>query len=390
MNQFQTDAIVRKMLGLAMILVGIGLAVAQLSKGAASVDAAEQAATASAQTPAEQPRLENAKTETRPATGGFEATLRDLLAKEDQPEWVGYAVQGLSGKHNACCGSYGASEGCGTCQLEKGYSTGKHSTSSSQTARLEGPPQLFVLIRLEERKVRRIQVASDHCTLDAGGLPFIWLTGVNSSESLAWLGNLVRDADFKERGEHGLGQGALTALALHADPGADRALESLVAADQQEELRKQAAFWMGAARGKAGVDALKRLAKSDTSQDVRAHVAFALFVSDENGAVDEIIRMAHDDNSTHVRGQALFWLAQKAGQRAAAAITGAIENDPDTEVKKKAVFALSQLPKEEGVPKLILVAQTNKNPEVRKQAMFWLGQSADPRAIAFFEKVLSR
>ena len=72
------------------------------------------------------------------------------------------------------------------------------------------------------------------------------------------------------------------------------------------------------------------------------------------------------------------------------AITGAIENDPDTEVKKKAVFALSQMPKDEGVPKLIEVAKTNHNPEVRKQAMFWLGQSNDPRALDFFEQVLSR
>jgi hypothetical protein len=42
------------------------------------------------------------------------------------------------------------------------------------------------------------------------------------------------------------------------------------------------------------------------------------------------------------------------------------------------------------VPKLIEVAQNNRNPEVRKQAMFWLGQSHDPRALDFFEKILSR
>jgi HEAT repeat protein len=124
--------------------------------------------------------------------------------------------------------------------------------------------------------------------------------------------------------------------------------------------------------------------------DIRAHVTFALSVSREPGAQDEMIRMAREDESSHVRGQALFWLAQKAGKKAVGTITGAIENDPDTDVKKKAVFALSQLPKDEGVPKLIEVAQNNHNPAVRKQAMFWLGQSNDPRALAFFEKVLSQ
>jgi hypothetical protein len=34
------------------------------------------------------------------------------------------------------------------------------------------------------------------------------------------------------------------------------------------------------------------------------------------------------------------------------------------------------------------VAQSNSNPAVRKQAMFWLGQSKDPRAVEFFERVL--
>jgi HEAT repeat protein len=241
-----------------------------------------------------------------------------------------------------------------------------------------------VLFRLEANKVTKIRVASEDCALDAGGLPFVWLTGVKASESVALLENYVRGADLDQHGN-----GALTAIALHADASADRAFESFIKADQRDGLRKQAAFWMGAARGKPGLSGLQRMAKDDPSSDVRSQVAFALSVSHEPGAVDEMIRMAHDDTSAHVRGQALFWLAQKAGKEAVGTITGAIENDPDTEVKKKAVFALSQLPKDEGVPKLIEVAQTNRNREVRKQAIFWLGQSNDPRALQFFEKILA-
>ena len=65
-------------------------------------------------------------------------------------------------------------------------------------------------------------------------------------------------------------------------------------------------------------------------------------------------------------------------------------DDPDRDVRKKAVFAISQLPKDEGVPRLIALARTHRDPGVRKQAMFWLGQSGDPRAIAFFEEVLTK
>ena len=116
----------------------------------------------------------------------------------------------------------------------------------------------------------------------------------------------------------------------------------------------------------------------------------AISLTEGQQPLDELIALARDGATSNVRGSALFWLAQRAGQKAVGTITSAIDNDPDTEVKKKAVFALSQLPKDQGVPLLIDQARNNKNPAVRKQAMFWLGQSKDPRALKFFEEILSR
>ena len=344
----------------------------------------------STQQTAEMPRIENAKIETRAVTGSLDATIRGIAAQAEKPQWVGYSVDQIAGERSVCCGNYRDGESCGTCNLEKEHEGNTSTTKSTGGLKLEGARQLVVLFRLESKQVMRIRVASKDCTLDAGGLPFEWLTGVKPAESVALLSTYVRGADFEGHGDHGVEHGALTAIALHADESADRAFESFVTPEQRESLRRQAAFWLGAARGKSGLTILQRMAKNDPSSDVRAHVAFALSVSHEAGAIDDMIRMAHDDASSHVRGQALFWLAQKAGQKAVGTITGAIENDPDTDVKKKAVFALSQLPKEEGVPKLIEVAQNNRNPEVRKQAMFWLGQSHDPRALQFFEKVLTQ
>jgi HEAT repeat protein len=343
---------------------------------------------------AETPQVLNAKLETRAVTASLAETLRGIEAQADKPEWVAYSVAEIAGDRTVCCGNYNDGYGnCGTCRLEK--ENGMTSTSSGTsgkngTVELEGSRQLVVLFRLEGKQVMRIREASENCTLDVGGLPFIWLTGVKPAESVALLADFVHKATFEGHGQHEIGQGALSAIALHADPSADRAFESFVAADQPEQLRKHASFWLGAARGKAGELLLQKMAKSDPSSEVRSQVAFAFSVSHEPEALNEMIRMAKDDESSHVRGQALFWLAQKAGQKAMGAITGAIDNDPDTDVKKKAVFALSQMPKDEGVPKLIEVAKTNRNREVRKQAMFWLGQSNDPRALEFFEQVLSR
>jgi hypothetical protein len=339
------------------------------------------------------PQIENARVEKKALAGPLATELRTWTTKAERPQWLGYAVPRMGRERMLCCGDYDGSwrNGCGHCRLEdRDHGTNMSSRDEAGTARLEAPRSIAVLFRAENKHVTKIRVVSMDCSLDAGGLPFVWLSGVKPAESVELLETFVRGTDLDSQDEDHTSHSALTAIALHADPAADRALESFTRSGEPESLRKQTAFWLGAAREKAGLAVLEKMARSDPSSEVRSQVTFALSVSHEPAAVEEMIRMAHDDQSTHVRGQALFWLAHKAGQKAVGTITGAIENDPDTDVKKKAVFALSQLPKDEGVPKLIEVAQTNQNREVRKQAMFWLGQSHDPRALAFFEKILTQ
>jgi hypothetical protein len=337
------------------------------------------------------PNVQNARLETHALAGPLAAELKTFEAQSAQAQWIGYSVPQVASDREVCCaGSNGNwNRECGMCRLESN-DHGINMNSRNASVKLETAHAIAILFRAENKKFMKIRVVSAACTVDAGGLPFVWLTGVKPAESVAYLVNYVRVENFNEGDDRKLGHESLTAIALHADESADRALESFIRPAKREELRKQASFWLGEARGKAGLATLQQMAKSDPNSEVRAHVTFALSVSREPAAVDEMIRMAKEDESSHVRGEALFWLAQKAGKKAAATITSAIENDPDTEVKKKAVFALSQMPKDEGVPKLIEVAQTNHNPAVRKQAMFWLGQSNDPRALAFFEKVLSQ
>ena len=338
------------------------------------------------------PQLENARLEKKALSGPLNDEMKAWAAQASQPQWLGYAVPQIGRERMMCCGDYGGSwrNGCGHCRLEEGHGeTSMPSREESGTAKL-APRSIAVLFRAENKHITNIRVVSLECSLDAGNLPFVWLSGVKPAESVELLTTFVKGSDLDAHEDDHILHGALMAIALHADPAADRSLESFTHSDQPESLRRQTAFWLGEARENAGLVVLQKMAKSEASPEVRSQVTFALSVSHEQGAVEEMIRMAHNDQSSHVRGQALFWLAHKAGQKAMGAITGAIENDPDTDVKKKAVFALSQLPKDEGVPKLIEVAQTNRNREVRKQAMFWLGQSHDPRALAFFEKILAQ
>jgi HEAT repeat protein len=335
------------------------------------------------------PKTENAKVEQRSVTLTFAQTVAAWVKSASRAEWLGYAVPAVSGDRQACCGDWNGNGSCGPCRLEGG-DHGSNINLRGDKLKLEGPQNLVVLLRAENGSIGRIRTVSEDCTIDAGGLKVIWLSDVKPAESVKYLEKFVTAQEFEEHGHDRLSRGALSAIAMTGDASADQAIASFTAPDKPESLRRETAFWAGEARGAAGLAVLKRMAKNDPSSEVRAQVTFALSVSRESEALDEMIRMAHEDTSTHVRGQALFWLAQKAGKKAASTISGAIDDDPDTEVKKKAVFALSQMPKDEGVPKLIEVAQNNRNPDVRKQAMFWLGQSNDPRALEFFEKVLSQ
>lgn len=239
-----------------------------------------------------------------------------------------------------------------------------------------------VLVRIDQGAVDKVRFVGSGCRLDAGGLPFTWLTGVTGDDSVTWLSSLAT-ADNKRRTDE-----ALAAIAMHATAKATRTLAGLAGAESPLWLREKASFWLGAGRGHDGLRALEKL-MNDSDPEFRKKLAFDLSVSRDPAGVDDLIRLAKSDADARVREQALFWVAQKAGRKAVATLTDAVENDPAVEVKRKAVFALSQLPKDEAVPELLHVAQTNSDPAVRKEAIFWLGQSQDPRALAYFEQILT-
>ncbi len=324
--------------------------------------------------------LRNARLEERTA-GGLEAALRDARAKEE-PTWIAWSIP-QEGRRSLCCHDWAHRAKSG-CTLGEDHGFGSLEQAGDENA---PAPLLYVLLKAAGGRVERVRVVSEDCAVDAGGRTVILVKGVRPKESLDVLSSLAAGgAGARDR----LADSALMAIAYHGDPSADAVLAGFARPERPEEIRKKAAFWMGAARGRPGYEALARLVREDASDRFREHVVFALSISGEPAAVDTLLEVARRDRSTGVRGQALFWLGQKAGKKAAEGITRAIEDDPETEVKKKAVFALSQLPKDEGVPLLLQAARTNRNPLVRREAMFWLGQSQDPRALAFFEEVLAR
>jgi len=334
---------------------------------------------------AQPPLVENSKVQTHSARGGLAPLFRSLSEQTGGPAWIGYSVPGVRGHLPGCCGK------CDTprpCRLEgkEWWGSGERECREKQAAT---DPGLVMLFRIGAAGLEKVRVSAQDCQLNAGGLPFHWLEDVKPTESIAMLTTLCSGKDPDDEKKHALVDPAVMAIAMHRDPEADAVMGQLVDPHQPEGLRARVAFWLGVARERPGYDRLKRMLQEEKSDKVRDQVVFGLSLTKVPEALDLLIKTARADSSSHVRGQALFWLAQKAGERVAGVISDAIKDDPETEVKTQAVFALTQIPNGEGVPKLIDVARNNQNPEVRKQAVFWLGQSRDPRALAFIERVLT-
>jgi hypothetical protein len=342
---------------------------------------------------AAEPRLVNAKMETRSAAGGLKEAFAGAASAQAGPAWIGYAVPIVEGRHRVCCSS-GSDEHLpaalrhGRCRLEGSGDNMNYQTNSKDDGS-ESPSEIMALYRVDAKRVGKIRVFTSDCELDAGGLPVVWLTEVGARDSVAFLASFAEPAEESPTSRK-LSEAAVNAIAFHAGDEADAALARFAGPSRPEKLRKDTAFWLGELRGQKGYEVLRGMVRTDPADKIREQCVFALSVSRVPEAVGAMIASAREDKSPHVRGQALFWLSQKAGEKAAKAIADSVENDPETEVKKKAVFALSQLPRDEGVPQLIKVARANRNKVVRKEAMFWLGESRDDRALAFFEEVLTK
>jgi hypothetical protein len=151
-------------------------------------------------------------------------------------------------------------------------------------------------------------------------------------------------------------------------------------------------FWLTGVNPAQSIALLESLIPaSDAKEDQRISNAAisALGMHGDPAATAALLRLVHHQ-SAGVRSQALSWLAQTASRQISeSAIRAAIDQDPETSVKRKAVIALTQIKNGEGVPLLIEIARTNRNAAIRKEAMTQLGNSKDPRAVKFFEDLLT-
>src|SRR5258708_12217890 len=205
-----------------------------------------------AQAQDEAPQTINTRLEVRAVGSNLGATMKEIVSAADSPIWTGYEVAGVPGEHGDCCGNYRESangRSNGVWHLEKEHGNGGGNRRNKNDVRLEGGGKLWILYRADKRHIERIRIMSNQCQLDAGDLRLVWLKDVKSEERVRDLSEFVQGRENLDGDENRIGEQALTAIALHADSAADKAVAEFSSPGQPQGLRKRTSFWMGAARG---------------------------------------------------------------------------------------------------------------------------------------------
>jgi hypothetical protein len=224
------------------------------------------------------PAVKNGQVETRAFSGNLAAQL-----KSDRATWFGYAIKTQRKTDNWCDGQH------------------------QSPIQLEGSDTAEVLLRVENNQVEKLKLYSLDCALDAGGLPFVWLTGVSAEASLGYLKTLPTDS-------------AIFAISQHAGPEATDILIDEAKNNQSTHVREQALFWLAQRAGAKAAAAIVNAIVNDPDTGVKKKAVFALSQLPHDEGVPKLIEVAKTQRNPEVRKQAFFWLGQTHDPRALAYI----------------------------------------------------------------------
>ena len=253
-----------------------------------------------------QPNVTNAKFETRAYSGNLATQLHAAA-----PAWFGYAERSARSDNGNCC--WNGSSGCWLEQEHGKQHTAGAAAGSPRPVQLEGSDAIAVLFRVANDGIEKLRVYSLSCPLDAGGLPFVWLTGVPEQASLAFLKTFVTN------GGHNA-DAAVFAISQHAGPEADSDLIEIANRDPSGHVRGQALFWLAQKAGNKAAAAITNAIQNDPDTEVKKKAVFALSQLPKDEGVPKLIEVAKTQRNPAVRKQAFFWLGQSHDPRALAFI----------------------------------------------------------------------
>src|SRR5215831_9796621 len=129
--------------------------------------------------------LQNARVEVRSVQAGQLHRELNRAVAESGSHWVGYAVPAIEGNFHddRRCHSLESDLDC------------THTSEKPRPRSLNETGQLLVFVRASDGNVDRVRSFSDGCPIDAQSRRVIWLTPVNSDESVTVLASMLQRAE---------------------------------------------------------------------------------------------------------------------------------------------------------------------------------------------------
>jgi hypothetical protein len=251
------------------------------------------AATAAAQTT--EPATINGTVSRHRVSGTLEREFATLTRGTTRAMWIGYGVATRpSGGGNGCWDRRGGG-------------------GPVVPVKLEGVAELYVLYRIEDGMVGKIQIASPECPLDLGGLTLHWLSNVTAAASLDWLATFTTGPAPRR-----LADNAVLATALHGDSSVVERLMKMAHDGRDRGVRSSALFWLSQRAGERAAGAISNAIDTDPDTQVKRQAVFALSQLPGDQGVPRLIDVARTNKNAEVRRQAMFWLGQSQDPRALA------------------------------------------------------------------------
>lgn len=309
--------------------------------------------------------------------GASAATLDAALANAAPGDWIEYEAPLQAGVGSPCCIDWNDGKADRrACALDGRQWNFAIAADHADTG-------LRVFVRRGPQGADRIRAVGANCPVEAGNSRLAAIGGVDAASAATWIAAQLPGMHERERDT------ALAALALHGVPAATTALARLAAPGSAVEMRRQALFWLGEARGVEGLPVLRQALAQETDVALLGHTVFALSLGGTPAARSLLRETARADRRTAVRGEALFWLAQDKDPQTEVLAHGALADGQARDLREKAVFALSQLPAVRAVPALDALARDRgQDARTRRDALFWLAQQDDDDAFAVFDELL--
>jgi hypothetical protein len=160
----------------------------------------------------------------------------DGLKAQKGATWVGYSI---AVKERI-------SSGTRSNHVEYLEEDNSHTLTDSSEENIKSYDHALILVKVADGAVTKLHVVNADRALDAGGLPLVWLNGVDAEDSVRVLADLARRNDA----EH-LRDSAIFAISIHQNPAATAALISLTGEENDLKIREKVAFWL-ADLGEAG------------------------------------------------------------------------------------------------------------------------------------------